>query len=404
MKLLLFLALRNLLKHRARFIFTLIAVSLCGMFFFTNLTIIEGSHYTMLEDGLKAFGKGVINVYHKEYKENPGIRNAIILDKSKVEKLKKIKKVEKVILKLVTAGLVSKDENTLGVGIEGINIPEILKMGRIKIIEGKYPFKDSLSVLIGKKLSELMGVKVGDTVLILTQDYYGSLSVDFFKVGGIFVSSSPQLEKFTLIMDLKTLQNFILTYDMVSEIGIFTENLYIGEDLIKDIKGIFNDAQVLSWKEDMPDLKQLLELDSGGAWIVIYMLGFLVILIIFTTIFMNATERTKEYGVMMSIGAKSFYIRLVIILEGIITGILGGVIGVILGFALSFPFYLKPLVFKVEMYAEYMGYSEFRVMSRILFSHFVYTFLALLIFSFIASFFPARRISKLKPAEALRHV
>lgn len=404
MKLLFSLAFRNLLKHRARFIFTLIAVSLCGMFFFTNLTIIEGSHYTMLEDGLKSFGKGVINIYHKDYKENPGIRNTITLDNGNIERLQKIKRVKEIILRLVTAGLVSKDENTLGVGIEGVNVPEILKMGRIKIIEGNYPFKDSFSILIGKKLSELMGVKTGDTVLILTQDYYGSLSVDFFKVGGIFVSSSPQLEKFTLMMDLKGLQNFILAYDMVSEIGVFTENLYIGEDLIKDIKAIFSDAQVLSWKEDMPDLKQMLELDSGGAWVVIYMLGFLVILIIFTTIFMNATERTREYGVMMSVGAKSFHIRVIVILEGIIIGILGGIIGVILGFALSFPFYLKPLIFKTEMYAEFIGYSEFRIMSRILFSHFVYTFLALSIFSFIASFFPARRISKLKPAEALRHV
>jgi|Deesub1362A_J573_1020465.scaffolds.fasta_scaffold00128_66 putative ABC transport system permease protein len=404
MKLLFSLAFRNLLKHRARFIFTLIAVSLCGMFFFTNLTIIEGSHYTMLEDGLKSFGKGVINIYHKDYKENPGIRNTITLDKEKIEELRKIKRVKRIILKLATAGLVSKDENTLGVGIEGVNVPEILKMGRIKIIEGNYPFKDSFSILIGKKLSELMGVKTHDTVLILTQDYYGSLSVDFFKVGGVFVSSSPQLEKFTLIMDLKSLQNFILAHDMMSEIGIFTEELYAGEDLIKDIKAIFNDAQVLSWKEDMPDLKQLLELDSGGAWVVIYMLGFLVILIIFTTIFMNATERTREYGVMMSIGAKSFHIRVIVILEGIIIGILGGIIGVILGFALSFPFYLKPLIFKTEMYAEFIGYSEFRIMSRILFSHFVYTFLALSIFSLIASFFPARRISRLKPAEALRHV
>jgi ABC-type lipoprotein release transport system permease subunit len=358
----------------------------------------------MLEDMLKNLGKGTINVYHKKYKESPSIRNTLIFTGETAEKLRNMEYINEFFQKVETAGLLSKGENTVGVAIEGVNLEKSLKVGRIKIIKGYLPKSTSLSVLMGEKLAKAMDINVGDTVLIITQDYYGSISVDFFMVAALFKSSNPELEKFTIMMNISTLQNFLSIPDRVTEIAILTKKLRIGGEIRKKIQKLFENAMVLTWKEDLPEMKQLLELDSGGAWIAIYVLVFLVILIIFTTIFMNTMERTREFGVMMAVGTKTSYIRLTVILEGVIIGAIGATIGIVLGFLLSFTLSVKPFYFRSEFYGELIGFSEFKIMTRILFSHFVYTFFLTLIFSLFASLFPARKVSKLKPSEALRYV
>jgi ABC-type antimicrobial peptide transport system permease subunit len=49
----------------------------------------------------------------------------------------------------------------------------------------------------------------------------------------------------------------------------------------------------------------------------------------------TVTERTREIGVRMAVGARSFYIRLQFVLESVLLTLVGGVAGVLLGIAAS---------------------------------------------------------------------
>ena len=113
---------------------------------------------------------------------------------------------------------------------------------------------------------------------------------------------------------------------------------------------------------------------------------------ILNTMYTSVMERTREIGIMKAIGAKNSDVLLIFLIESGLMGLVGGGFGILAGVGMAKG---------AELYASYAGYTMVRAAitpSLLAFG---------LIFSFavgtIAGFLPARRASKLKPADALRY-
>ncbi|HMI02779.1 MAG TPA: ABC transporter permease [Pedobacter sp.] len=107
---------------------------------------------------------------------------------------------------------------------------------------------------------------------------------------------------------------------------------------------------------------------------------------IMNIMYVSVTERTREIGLRMSIGARGIDILLQFLIEAIVISITGGIIGVILGIsaALIVPASLNwPTVI-----------SEFSI---------VISFLVCAITGIFFGYYPALKASKLDPIEALRY-
>jgi putative ABC transport system permease protein len=100
----------------------------------------------------------------------------------------------------------------------------------------------------------------------------------------------------------------------------------------------------------------------------------------------SVTERTREIGIRMAIGAKSWDIRLQFLAEALILSLIGGIIGVIFGIA---GVYILPLLTSIS--AEL---SSFYVILPFSFSGIV---------GLAFGFFPAYKASLLNPINALRY-
>jgi len=114
---------------------------------------------------------------------------------------------------------------------------------------------------------------------------------------------------------------------------------------------------------------------------------------IMNTMYTSVLERTKEIGIMKSLGAKNSDILLIFMLESGIYGIVGGTIGIITGVLLS--------VAVSQIAVAALGIEYFRADVPI------WLILGALSFSFIvgcaSGVLPARQASKLKPVDALRY-
>ena len=112
---------------------------------------------------------------------------------------------------------------------------------------------------------------------------------------------------------------------------------------------------------------------------------------IMNTMYTSVVERTKEIGIMKSVGARNSAIMLIFLIESGLLGMVGGAIGVILGLGMGKAAELAALQFGVESLQAYMGVPL--VVGALLFSFVV---------GALAGTLPALQAAKLHPVDALR--
>ena len=113
------------------------------------------------------------------------------------------------------------------------------------------------------------------------------------------------------------------------------------------------------------------------------------------TMFTSVLEKTKEIGIMKSIGAKNGDIMMIFLLNSAIIGLVGGILGICLGSAISS---LLPL-----LGMRLMGMGGGGMTTVITPLLLMYAVLLAIGIGMAAGVIPAYRASKLKPVDALRY-
>lgn len=113
---------------------------------------------------------------------------------------------------------------------------------------------------------------------------------------------------------------------------------------------------------------------------------------IMNTMYTSVTERTREIGVMKSIGATNRQIMGLFLLESGIIGLVGGLIGVTLGISLSYiAAYFATQAIQIQI-DPFIGWQL--IIGSLLFAFVVGT---------VSGVLPARKAARLQPADALRY-
>ncbi len=113
---------------------------------------------------------------------------------------------------------------------------------------------------------------------------------------------------------------------------------------------------------------------------------------IMTTMYTSVIERTRQIGVMKSIGARNSDILMIFIAESGLLGIIGGIIGIILGLMASFVGEYVVRNYGIPEYSLYAGPEL--ILGALVFS---------ILVGCASGYFPAMRAAKMKPVDALRY-
>jgi len=141
-----------------------------------------------------------------------------------------------------------------------------------------------------------------------------------------------------------------------------------------------NFAQFLNARQESANVMSILLATVAAISLIVGGIGIMNIMLV------TVTERTKEIGICMSIGAKKSDILYQFLIESLLISLIGGLIGIIIGLGLIF------------------GISEyFNWKMNINIGSIVLAFSFSSIIGIVFGFYPARKASNLNPIDALRY-
>jgi len=323
------------------------------------------------------------------------------------------KHVEAASPAIVEKGMISGSDKQFPTIVKAIDPEHAIKVTDIgdKLVLGSLDFSEKL--IDGRKLPGIvLGRYLADAIRSTHIDDIVTIWV-MPKEGGIF--SQPRGKQFYVAG--------------IVEIGYYEYDKTLSYASIPDAQQLFGMAEGISWIELKLDhyeraaqvaealeselgypylaetwfelnrsLYSWMEIEKWGSFIILSLIIMVAAFNIISSLIMVVMEKTKEIGILKSMGASSKSIRKIFMYEGLAVGIVGTILGSIIGYTLGFLQYyfhiisLPGDVYLISSLPIVMQWTDF----------FAITSVAILL-SLIASFYPAHRASKLVPVEAIRY-
>jgi len=252
--------------------------------------------------------------------------------------------------------------------------------------------EDALPVLIGRRMAKSTALNIGDYLTIRWRDVQGTFDAVEGKIVEIMNTKVPTMDKGQLWVPLKELQKMTGIKDEATII-VVGQNVQ-GQQDVSDWK--FKDQNFL-----LTDINEMVRSKRISAGILYVILLFLAMLAIFDTQVLSIFKRRKEIGTLIALGMTRRQVISLFTLEGAMHGILA--IGVAAIYGIPWIIFYSKTGMKVPQATEEYGFA---LAGRLYPSYSVGlvlgTVLIVMATVTIVSYLPTRRISKMKPTEALK--
>jgi ABC-type lipoprotein release transport system permease subunit len=386
-----------------------------GAMVFSNILLVFmmsfqfGTYGLMIENTLKVF-TGHMQVQAPGYNDDQKMRQTVPDIVPLADTIRAGLGSTTVAARAQAFALASSKERSYGIAIYGVepryepqvsNIPGLISSGRY-LGEG-----NAAEIVIGSVLARNLRVDLGDEITLLGTGVDGSFAAAVVNVVGIFSSGVKDIDRNIAEISLEQFQDIFFMQGAGHLISIVAADLDSVEQLKSDVTDLLpksTDLVVHDWRVLQPGLKQAIQADMGSSFFMYFILVVLVAFSVLNTQLMSVLERTHEFGIVMSLGLTPGRLGRLIVLETAMMGLMGTVFGVLAGALLTV--WVGTVGFTIPG-MEAMG-AQFNLPSRMYPQPSMLSLLAgplvVLLFTMLASIYPAVRLRWLHPVEAMRAV
>jgi len=289
--------------------------------------------------------------------------------------------------------------SVISVPVDSESIKFLEEINYFKIEKGRFLREDDhYNVVIGAETHTKFNEKlsVGSKLTI---------NGKIFEVVGITKKEGNPFHDRRIIIPLKTGREIFGKEENNDEISLIIAKVskgYIPKDVAEDIKKkLRKHRSVKEGEEDfsVETSEKVVESFKNVVSIVQYLLvGIAAISLIvggvgiMNTMYTSVLERTKQIGIMKSVGARNSDILSIFLMEAGLLGLVGGIIGVILGMITSYGIEFILKASNIEFISIYI--SPELIVGTLIFSFSI---------GCISGILPARKASLMNPVDALRY-
>jgi putative ABC transport system permease protein len=244
--------------------------------------------------------------------------------------------------------------------------------------------------IIGKRMAESSGIGVGDKLLIRWRDKNGTFDTREIQIASIFNCNVPAVDKGQIYLRLDVLQKMM---GLENEVTMLVAGNSYDKNFLKGWN--FKDEEFL-----LSDIDKIIRTKKAGGSIIEGLLLIIALIAIFDTQVLSIFRRQKEIGTYIALGMTRSQVVKIFTIEGGAHSILATLLGAVYGIPLFTIINRTGISMKAAQMTDipiaeaiYPFYSL-----RLI----VITIILVVITATIVSYLPARKISKMKPTDALK--
>lgn len=399
------LAWRNIWRNRRRTFITAASI-LFAVLFASFMDALQRGAWDNMINNVVNYYFGYVQVHQEGYWKEQSIDKAFSLADS-LERIGTVDGVSAVLPRLESFALAAAGETTSGVMVVGIQ-PEVengMTDLKNRLVEGRYLLEEEEAVLVASGVAEKLGLKLGDTLILISQGYHGVNAAGKYPIKGIAKFGSPDLNNQMVYLPLPAAQYFYGAPGMVTSLALKLDDQEDIPEVVGALRAQLDTSayEVMDWEELLPDLVQARELDTAGNVIVYFILYMIIAFGIFGTILMMSKEREYEFGVLISIGLQRWQLAFSVWIEVILLGLTGALAGILLSMPVVYYFKVYPIRIGGEM-ASSLEKFGFEPVFPATFDMQIFLMQALYVFILTAvlALYPIFKIRKLQPVQAMR--
>lgn len=400
------LAWRNIWRNKRRTVITMLSIVVAVFLAATMRSMQEGQYSDMIENTVGTF-TGYIQIHANGYWDDKTLDHTFVSTDSLYSKIEQESAVRAVVPRLESYALAAGQSQSRPAVIMGIDVEaeKSLSNPEKRMQSGSYfESNNEQSVLVGKDMMQRLNVNVGDSLVLIGQGFRGQSATGLYQIRGTVGFPDPELNKSLVMMPLETAQYFLAAPERLTAFALILDDPDQTENMRKELQQTFSEEyEVMSWQNMMPELVQTIEADRGSGLIMIAILYIVVGFGILGTVLMMITERTYEFGVMLSVGTPRLAIAIILAFEILAMAFMGSVIGILISVPLAWYFNVNPIQFTGNIAEVYESYGmeavmQFSVEPYVFYSQAIVVFVITLVFSLL----PLIKASRLNPVEAMR--
>lgn len=334
------LAARNVLRQRRRsgvaiaaVCFGIVALLLAGGF-------IEFIFFAMREDTIHSH-LGHVRMarpgYHERGVSDPFAYLLPASDRS-LDAMQAEPGMTLVAQRLSFSGLISTGESSLSCIGEGVEAGKEQKLSKMLLIEQGEPMSDAdpTGIIVGQGLAQNLGVKPGDTIIVMAKTASGGVNAVEGRIRGLFSTPTKAYDDVAIRIPLAMARTLLRVDGSHVWIGLLDDTALTDATLARLRTSTRDKAfEVVPWLDLADFYKKTVDLFTRQVAVVKLIIAVIIVLSISNTLSMSVMERTSEIGTSMALGMRRRRVLRQFVFEGLVIGAVGGLSGVVIGLSLA---------------------------------------------------------------------
>jgi lipoprotein-releasing system permease protein len=276
-----------------------------------------------------------------------------------------------------------------------------LNLGLIEM-EGERAYP---GILLGYSLADRLAVGLGDKVQLLSAAglEVGGLGAMpramTFRVAGYFKIGLYEYDDNFAFIGIPEGRRLFELSNKVTGLQLKLSDMNLAEEVAKVIDAKLGyPYTTTTWFDMNKNLFSWMQFEKWIAFIILSLIILVAAFNIVSTLIMVVLEKTKEIGILKSMGASNDSVMRIFVYQGAVAGVIGAALGLIIGYTLcwaqiKFKFFSLPAdVYIISALPILMQPWDF-----------VFIAAAALLLSLAATLYPAYRAAKLDPIQAIRY-